>query len=148
MCSHCLRASCDFFYEGLGGNPGINPYRDCAEDCTEMRAMSCADCRAVSAASARKSYGDRASDRHWASQRLPHCKNCAMPPTTWSTGYGLIDLFQICKTVSLNQIDRGRLIARLNPYDWLIDWPPPASAGRPRVDWPHGKRATGRIRAP
>ena len=27
MCSHCLRASCDFFY----GASGVNPYRDCAE---------------------------------------------------------------------------------------------------------------------
>ena len=31
MCSHCLRASCDFFYGASGGQPGVNPYRDCAE---------------------------------------------------------------------------------------------------------------------
>ena len=34
MCSHCLRASCDFFYGASGatrGQPGVIPYRDCAE---------------------------------------------------------------------------------------------------------------------
>ena len=30
MCSHSLRASCDFFY-GASGQPGVNPYKDCAE---------------------------------------------------------------------------------------------------------------------
>ena len=30
MCSHCLRASCNFFY-GTSGQPGVNPYRDFAE---------------------------------------------------------------------------------------------------------------------
>ena len=25
MCSHCLGASCDFFYTGPWGQPGVNP---------------------------------------------------------------------------------------------------------------------------
>ena len=54
MCLHCLRASCDFFY-GPRGEPGVNPYRDCAEIVRKLCNVS-----AVSAASARKSYGARA----------------------------------------------------------------------------------------
>ena len=32
-CSHCLRASCNFFYGASGATRGarVNPYRDCAE---------------------------------------------------------------------------------------------------------------------
>ena len=30
MCSHCLRASCNFLY-GPWGQAGVNPYRDCTE---------------------------------------------------------------------------------------------------------------------
>ena len=56
MCSHCLRASCDFFYGASGATQGKSVQRLCG-DCTENRAMSSAVCRAVSAASARKSYG-------------------------------------------------------------------------------------------
>ena len=55
MCSHCLRASCDFFFGASGATRGK---RLCG-DCTEIVQCQCS-CRAVSAASAWKSYGARA----------------------------------------------------------------------------------------
>ena len=58
MCSHCLRASCDFFYGASGATRGNSVQRLCRE-CTEIVQCQCS-CRAVSAASARKSYGTRA----------------------------------------------------------------------------------------
>ena len=58
MCSHCLRASCDFFYGALGATRGKSVQRLCG-DCTEIVQCQCS-CRAVSAAFARKSYGARA----------------------------------------------------------------------------------------
>ena len=57
MCSHCLRASCDFFYGASGATRGKFVQRLC-RDCTEIVQCQCS-CRAVSAASARKSYGAR-----------------------------------------------------------------------------------------
>ena len=44
---------------GPRGQPGVNPYRDCAEIVRKSCNVRCS-CRAVSAASARKSYGARA----------------------------------------------------------------------------------------
>ena len=58
MCSHCLRALCDFFYGALGATRGKSVQRLCG-DCTEIVQWQCS-CRAVSAASARKLYGARA----------------------------------------------------------------------------------------
>ena len=55
MCSHCLRASCDFFYGASGATWGKSVQRLCG-DCTEIVQCQCS-CRAVSAASAWKSYG-------------------------------------------------------------------------------------------
>ena len=57
MCSHCLRASCDFFYGASGATRGKSVQRLCG-DCTEIVQCQCS-CRAVSAASARKSYRAR-----------------------------------------------------------------------------------------
>ena len=56
-CSHCLQASCDFFYGASGATRGKSVQRLCG-DCTEIVQYQCS-CRAVSAASARKSYGAR-----------------------------------------------------------------------------------------
>ena len=58
MCLHCLRASYDFFYVPSGATRGKSVQRLCG-DCTEIVQCQCS-CRAVSAASARKSYGARA----------------------------------------------------------------------------------------
>ena len=55
MSSHFLRASCDFFYGASGATRGKSVQRLCG-DCTEIMQCQCS-CRAVSAASARKSYG-------------------------------------------------------------------------------------------
>ena len=58
MCSHCLRASCDFFSGASGATRGKSVQRLCG-DCMEI--VQCQySCRAVSAASARKSYRARA----------------------------------------------------------------------------------------
>ena len=58
MCSHCLGASCDFFYGASGATRDKSVKRLCGY-CTEIMQCQCS-CRAVSAASARKSYGARA----------------------------------------------------------------------------------------
>ena len=86
MCSHCLRASCSLFYGGTGprGQPGVNPYRDCAEIVTDIVQYQFS-CRPVSAATARKSYGARAGIGF---RTLPVRGLCN---TTYDicTGYGL-----------------------------------------------------------
>ena len=92
MCSHCLRASCDFFYGASGATRGKSLQRLCG-DCTEIVQCQCS-CRAVSAASARKSYGVRAGIGPFA--RCP-CGDCAMPPTTCIRPT-VLGFFQICKT--------------------------------------------------
>ena len=53
MCSYCLRASCDFFYGASRATRGKSEQRLCG-DFTEIVQCQCS-CRAVSAASARKS---------------------------------------------------------------------------------------------
>ena len=55
ICSHCLLASCDFFYGASGATQGKSVQRLCG-DCTEIVQCQCS-CRAVPA---RKSYGARA----------------------------------------------------------------------------------------
>ena len=55
VCSHCLQALCDFFSGASGATRGKSVQRLCG-DCTEIVQCQCS-CRAVSAASARKSYG-------------------------------------------------------------------------------------------
>ena len=58
MCSHFLRASCDFFHGASGATRGKSVQRLCG-DCTEIVQCQCS-CRAVSPDSAWKSYGARA----------------------------------------------------------------------------------------
>ena len=74
ICVHIvyIRASCDFCYGASWATRGKSVQRLCG-DCTEIVQCQCS-CRAVSAASAQKSYGDR-GDR-------PLCGDYAMPPTT------------------------------------------------------------------
>ena len=84
MCSHCLRASCDFFY-GASGQPGVNPYRDCAEKLYGNRAMSVqlpCSLRNLRTEIVRSPCGDRPS--HGARAGIVQCHLYDM-----STGYGL-----------------------------------------------------------
>ena len=72
MCSHCLRASCDFFYGASGATRGKSVQRLCG-DCTEIVQCQCS-CHAVSAASAeivRSPCGDRPS--HGARAGIVQC---------------------------------------------------------------------------
>ena len=110
MCSHCIGASCDFFYGASGATRGK---RLCG-DCTELVQRQCS-CRAVFAASARKSYEARAG-----------------------IGLRTVPVRGLCNaTYEMS-------IYRLWAYDFFffkfvkilakpkISQPPPASAGRPR----------------
>ena len=93
MCSYCLRASCDFFYGASGATRGKSVHRLCG-DCTEIVQCQCS-CRAVSAASARKSYGARAG----IGLRTMPVRGLCNATYDMSTGYGLTIFFlQICKT--------------------------------------------------
>ena len=69
MCSHCLRESCNFFYGASGATWGKSVQRLCG-DCTQIVQCQCS-CGPVSAASARKSCGDRPS--HGARAGIMHC---------------------------------------------------------------------------
>ena len=91
MCSHYLRSSCDIFY-GASGQPGVNPYRDCAEIVRKLCNVS-----AVAVQSPHPPHGNRTEPvRGSAFARCP-CGDCVMPPTTCLRATGL-DFFQICKT--------------------------------------------------
>ena len=102
MCSHCLRASCDFLYRASGATRGKSVQRLCG-DCTEIVQCQCS-CRAVSAASARKSYGARAG-----------IGLCTVPMQglcnatyDMSTGYGLTIFFKYVKLLAKpNRRGRG-----------------------------------------
>ena len=92
MCSHCLRASCDFFYGASGAIRGKSVQTLCG-NCTEIVQCQCS-CRAVSADSARKSYGVRAG----IGLRTVPVRGLCDAIYYMSTGYGLTILFPICKT--------------------------------------------------
>ena len=92
MCSHCLGASCDFFYGASGATRGKSVKRRCG-DCTKIVQCQCS-CRAVSAASARKSYGARAG----IGLRTVPVRGLCNATYEMSTGYGLTIFFQICQT--------------------------------------------------
>ena len=98
MCSHCLRASCYFFYGASVATRGKSVQRLCG-DCTEIVQCQCS-CRAVSAASARKSYGARAG----IGLRTVPVRGLCNATYDMSMCYGLTIFFQICKNFSLNQL--------------------------------------------
>ena len=83
MCSHCLRASCDFFNGASGATRGKSVQRLCG-DCTEIVQCQCS-CRAVFATSARKSYGARAG----IGLRTVPVRGLCNSIYNMSTGYGL-----------------------------------------------------------
>ena len=91
MCSHCLRASCNFFNGSSGAPRGKSVQRLCW-DCTEIVQCQCS-CRAVS----EPLHGNRTERvRGSAFARCP-CGDCAMPPTTCIRAT-VLRFFQICKT--------------------------------------------------
>ena len=95
-----------FLLRGLGGQPGVNPYRDCAE----IVQKSCN----VSAVSARKSYGARSG----IGLRTVPVRGLCNATYDMSTGYGLTIFFQICiKNFLLNQIVEAA--EPVNPYENL-----------------------------
>ena len=125
MCSHCLRASCDFFYGASGATRDKSVQRLCG-DCTEIVQCQCS-CRAVSAASARKSYGARAG----IGLRTVPVRGLCNATYDMSTGHGLTTLNQIVEAAE-----------PVNPYENLTA----ASCLRREASRrPHGKGDTGRI---
>ena len=136
MCSHCLGASCDFFYGASGATRGKSVKRLCG-DCTEIVQCQCS-CRAVSAASARKSYGARAG----IGLRTVPVRGLCNATYEMSTGYGLT-IFSNLSNFLRNQIVEAA--EPVNPYKNLTA----ASCLRREASRrPHGKGDTGRIRAP
>ena len=104
MCSHWLRASCNFFY-------GVSPYRDCAE----IVRKSC-NVSAVAVQSPQPPHGNRTEPvRGSAFARCP-CGDCAMPPTTCLRATGL-RFFQICQTSRYDRIVEAA--EPVNPYENL-----------------------------
>ena len=130
MCSHYLRAVCDFFYGASGPTRGKSVQRLCG-DCTEIVQCQCS-CRAVSASSARKSCGDRPS--HGAGAGIVQCHLQRV--------YGLraYDFFNFVKLLAKPNRSSG-----VNSYENLTA----ASCLRREASRrPHGKGDKGRIRAP
>ena len=77
MCSHCLRASCNFFYGASGGQPGVNSYRDWAE----IVRKSC-NVSAVAVQSPQPPHGNRTEPVRGSAFARCLCGDCAMPPST------------------------------------------------------------------
>ena len=95
MCSHYLRASCDFFYGASGATHGKSVQRLCG-DCAEIVRKSC-NVSAVAVQSPHPPHKNRTEPvRGSAFARCP-CGDCGMPPTTCLRATGL-RFFQICKT--------------------------------------------------
>ena len=92
MCSQCLRASCNFFYTGPRGQPGVNLYRDCAE----IVRKSC-NVSAVADQSPQPPQGNRTEPVQGSAFARCPCGDCAMPPTTCLRAT-VLRFFQICKT--------------------------------------------------
>ena len=137
MCSHCVRASCDFFYGASGATRGNLSVQRLCGDCTEIVQCQCS-CRAVSTASAWKSYGARSG----IGLRTVPVRELCNATYDMSTGYGLTN-FSNLYNFSLNQIVEAA--EPVNPYENLTA----ASCLRREASWrPHGKGDTGRIRAP
>ena len=108
MCSHCLRASCDFFYGASGATRGKSVQRLC-RDCTEIVQCQCSF-RAVSP------HGNRTEPvRGSAFARCP-CGDCAMPPTTCLQAT-VLRFFSHLLNFSLNQIVEAA--EPVNPYENL-----------------------------
>ena len=132
MCSHCLRASCNFFYGASGATRGKSVQRLCG-DCTEIVQCQCS-CRAVAAASAWKSYGARAG----IGLRMVPVRGLCNATYGMSTGYGLTIFFSFF--FSLNQIVEAT--EPMNPYENLTAT---SCLRREASRRPHGMGDTVRI---
>ena len=133
MCSHCLGASCDFFYGASGATRGKSVKRLCG-DCTEIVQLPCS----LRAASARKSYGARVG----IDLRTVPVRGLCNATYEMSTGYGLT-IFSNLSNFSQKQIVEAA--EPVNPYENLTA----ASCLRREASRrPHGKGDAGRIRAP
>ena len=136
MCSHCLRASCNFFFGASGATRGYSVQRLCG-DCAEVVQCQCS-CRPVSAASAQKSCGARAG----IGLRTVPVRGLCNATYDMSTVYGLT-IFPNLSNFSLNQIVEAA--EPVNPYENLTA----ASCLRREASRRmHGNGDTGRIRAP
>ena len=99
MCSHCLRASCDFFYGASGATRSKSVERLCG-DCAEIVQCQCS-CRAVSA---RKSYKAHAG----IVLRTVPVRGLCNATYDMSTGYGLTIFFRFVKLLAKpNRRGRG-----------------------------------------
>ena len=93
MCSHCLRASCDFFYGASGATRGKSVQRLCG-DCTEIVQYQC-NISAVAVQSPQPPQGNRMEPVWGSAFAQCPCGDCAMPPHGGRTergiraGYGL-----------------------------------------------------------
>ena len=77
---------------GPWGQPGVNPYRDCAE----IVRKSC-NVSAVAVQSPQPLRGNRTEPVHGSAFARCPCGDCAMPPTTCLRAT-VLRFFQICKT--------------------------------------------------
>ena len=146
MCSDCPRASCHFLYRPSGAGQGKSVQR-LRGDCTEIVQSQCS-CRAVSPASARKSYEAHAASvqrlrkngARWLCSRRAifegatsawyPCGDCAVPPMTclWATDIHVYVWFFFS---NLYNFPLNTIIEVRSP--WIrtkISQPPPASAWR------------------
>ena len=137
MCSHYLRASCNFFYGASGATRCKSVQRLCGV-CMEIVQCQCS-CRPVSAASRMEIVRSPCGGSAFA--RVP-LRGLCNATYNMSTGYGLT-IFPNLSNFSLNQIVEAA--EPVNPYENLTA----ASCLRREASRrPHGKGDTGRIRAP
>ena len=95
VCVHIVYEHREISSTGPRGQPGVNPYKDCVQ----IVRKSCS-CRAVSAASARKSYGGGSA--------LAPCGALCIATYDMSTGYGLTIFFKFVKLLAKpNRRGRG-----------------------------------------
>ena len=103
MCSHCPTGIVQFLLRGLGGQPGVNRYRDCAE----IVRKSC-NVSAVAVQSPQPPHGNRTEPvRESAFARCP-CGDCAMPPIRHVYGLRSYDFSKFVKLLAKpNRRGRG-----------------------------------------
>ena len=137
ICVHIVYGHRAISSTGPREQPGVNPYRDCAE----IVRKSC-NVSAVAVQSPHLPHGNRTEPvRGSAFARCP-CGDCAMPPTTCLRAT-VLRFFFFFFYFSLNQIVEAA--EPVNPYENLTA----ASCLRREASRrPHGKGDTGKIRAP
>ena len=136
ICIHIVYGHRAISSTGSRGQPGVNPYRDCAE----IVRKSC-NVSAVAVQSPQPPHGNRTEPvRGSAFARCP----CGIVQCHLRHVYGLrsYDFFQICKNFSLNQIVEAA--EPVNPYENLTA----ASCLRREASRrPHGQGDTGKNQA-